>query len=236
MHDFFTNIHQHPVKRGCIVFIPYTIICSNSCIRGKNNRRSHAGLANSVYLSSDRKPRCMKIAFPLLLVVLFACGPSPEKTAESSAVKASDKDSTVAATPPEKELPPVPELIAFRQSDCKDDCGRDEKIVFQKLKGDTLHLRVSKILSCSTPYDASIQEHSSVRGYIPNFGFKVSIRPRIEKRRDGSIDSVIVSTECDCLYFLDFKVKHVNDEPGAIRINGKLFHRDNEIRSDIQLR
>lgn len=96
----------------------------------------------------------------------------------------------------------VPELISYKQSECKTNCELRGRIIQSRIFHDTLLLKVATVLDCGVNYTIEIE--TSNEGSL-------NIKP---------INNTGSNLDCYCLYIFEIRIKNILTIPKKIFING----------------
>jgi len=112
-----------------------------------------------------------------------------------------------------------PEVFLFKYSECKENCNDYERIISKKYKGDTLLLKIGSIQNCYGKFRLEIDKNDK------ELNLDIKILEEIVKRKSGKVDTIVTMLDCECYYYFDIGIKHIEQEFKTILINGNKFGR-----------
>ncbi len=112
-----------------------------------------------------------------------------------------------------------PEVFLFKYSECDKNCNDFERIISKKHKGDTLLLKIGSIQNCIGKFRLDIEKNDT------KLNLDIKVKEEIVKRKNGTVDTILTTLDCECYYYFDIGIKHIDKEFKTILINGKKFGR-----------
>ena len=110
-----------------------------------------------------------------------------------------------------------PEVFLFKYSECKENCSDYERVVSKKYKGDTLLLKIGSIQNCYGKFRLELDKNEN------ELNLDIIILEEFVKRKSGKVDTIVTALDCECYYYFEIGIKHIEKEFKTILINGNSF-------------
>ena len=118
-----------------------------------------------------------------------------------------------------------PEIFLFKFSECIKNC-ETEKIISRKFNGDTLLLKFGSIQNCVENFNVDYKIKNDILDI--RIDTKVIMLDKKEDYlifEDGKIDTQFVYTLCECYYYFEIGIKHIDKKYKSILVNGRKLNR-----------
>lgn len=112
-----------------------------------------------------------------------------------------------------------PGQFLFQYSECKNDCNDYERIISKTYKGDSIILRIGSIQNCTGKFRLETKSSGDSLDLI------IKIKGEIRKRKNGTIDTLIMVADCECYYYFDIGLRNIPGKYKTILIDGHKFGR-----------
>ncbi|MFN0188648.1 MAG: hypothetical protein ACKVQV_08100 [Bacteroidia bacterium] len=145
--------------------------------------------------------------FVLLAFGIYSCN-QPIKN-DKAAV-----NSNVVADTQTVQLNKIPEIFSFSHSDCKTNVTGKDKLISSTHSGDSLILKFGSMQNCIGKFQPTCKLQNDT------LALEIKIQEEYRTRKNGKIDTVIVSNDCDCYYYFDFGIKNISSGEKTILLNG----------------
>ena len=111
-----------------------------------------------------------------------------------------------------------PVIFLFKQSECDNNC-ETEKVISKKYSGDTLLLKIGSIQNCIGNFSIDYKINNEI------LDLKIKIKKKIVKRENGEIDTLMSMALCDCYYYFEIGIKHIDKKFKTILVNGQRLNK-----------
>lgn len=111
-----------------------------------------------------------------------------------------------------------PEIFLFKFSECIKNC-ETEKIISRKYYGDTLLLKFGAINYCVEYFHADYKIKNDI------LDIRIDTRNIFLDQETGKYDTQYVYSFCECYYYFEIGIKHIDKKYKAILVNGRKLNR-----------
>jgi TonB family protein len=160
----------------------------------------------------------LRVIISLSIFLIVACnqnsGDRNEISSDDTAIiqKRTTENLTIDSTKQTTSI--LPETFFFKFSECIENCNDNERIISLKEKGDSLFLKFGTIQNCIGKFRPEIKSHNDT------LEINIKINGEIIKRKNGRIDTIMVTNECDCYFYFEIGITNLLTGHKTILLDG----------------
>lgn len=153
----------------------------------------------------------------VLAVFYISCGSTNSKVQTTAGSEHSIiKDSTAVMHKNKQENKDTyPEVFLFKYTECNENCHDDERIISREHKGDTLWLKTGSIQNCTGKFRLDLEKNENI------LNLNIKVKEELVKHKNGKVDTILIISDCECYYYFDIGIIHVDKDFKTILINGR---------------
>jgi hypothetical protein len=156
-----------------------------------------------------------------LFIILGSCNPTTSsyensETFDTSSILKNKYDTPITDTYRKAKII-SPEVFLFKYSKCIENCKDDERIISIHQRSDSLILKIGSIQNCVGKFRLEIKVQNDT------LSMDIRIKEEIRKRKDGTLDTIITSQECDCYYYFDIGIKNLTSGHKTVLLDGHII-------------